>query len=126
MKIKFLLICALASFTLLARSQTNTNIVTGFVYPSVNTNAVPYIIGGRFGYTTNNYNTNFVLFSGTSNTVPRWKAIDYTNIVGTPLNATNVYSTNIVGGLTTNYTVIHPGPITNTLLFTNGILIGIQ
>jgi hypothetical protein len=38
----------------------------------------------------------------------------------------NLTATNLLGGLTTNIAILGPGPVTNTLCFTNGILMNIQ
>jgi hypothetical protein len=46
--------------------------------------------------------------------------------IGSGAGLTNVSANSILGGLTTNFAVLVPGGGTNTLCFTNGVLMAIQ
>lgn len=117
---------------IVANAQTNTNRISGVSsYWNTNTNGIVIIKNGRYDVTTNNQvGDDWVLVSGSSSNQPHWKLastlpINTTNITG-QISGANIYGPIFGTGISTNLTVLRPGPLTNTLVFTNGVLIGVQ
>jgi len=105
---------------------TNTNRLFGVPYLFfTNTNAFVFMAStGKMGVTTNNNNgTNWVMVSGSSSNQPEWRLLSTTNLVGS-WNLASAFGV-FPGSLTTNVSFIRPGPVTNYLCFTNGILMNV-
>ena len=70
-------------------------------------------------------------FTGTNNFAGVIAATNANNVIngtftGSGAGLTNVTASAITGGLTVNIAVLVPGGVTNTLCFTNGVLMAIQ
>jgi len=103
-------------------AQTNTNRISGVsTYWNTNTNAVVIVLSGRYTHTTNNDGgMGYFLVAGSSSNQPMWFQLTSTNLVG-GLNGSLIYGA-VQDGISTNINYIAPGPVTNSLRITNGVL----
>lgn len=118
------LLCLLAGPKL--QAQTNTNRLFGVPYIYfLNTNALVFMNSeGKMGITTNNNNgTGWFLMSGSSSNQPMWFQVTTTNLSG-GFDLSRSFGS-ISGAISTNVSVVRPGPLTNWMCFTNGILMNI-
>jgi len=103
-------------------AQTNTNRISGVsTYWNTNTNAVVIVLAGRYTHTSNNYGgMGYFLVSGSSSNQPMWFQLTSTNLVG-GLDGSLIYGA-VQNGISTNIDYLAPGPVTNRLHITNGVL----